>query len=181
MTHHTSGAGRALAAGALLTVSTATLLGGCAQGEDVTPASDEYAGRAQSGNPTPGRTPGGTAASSEPAAPPTGTYADGQYTASEDYGVVDDIIEEDSIDVTVTLSGGVITDITVTGHGLTDRSREYIQGFVDQIHGAVVGRSVEDAHVTALAGASKTSEAFNDAIDDIAQQAARAGVASPED
>jgi hypothetical protein len=30
---------------------------------------------------------------------------------------------------------------------------------------------VEDAHVTALAGASKTSAAFNDAVDAIAAQA----------
>jgi|GEM_PF-6873548 len=104
--------------------------------------------------------------------------ADGQYAASEKYGVVDGVIEEDSIDVTATLQGGVITDVSVTGHPLLTQSHDYMQGFVNEISGAVVGRSVEDAHVTALAGASKTSNAFNDAIDDIASQAARAAAAS---
>ena len=103
-----------------------------------------------------------------------GRCAGGQYAASEKDGVVDGVIEEDSIDVTATLQGGVITDVSVTGHPLLTQSHDYMQGFVDEISGAVVGRSVEDAHVTALAGASKTSDAFNDAIDDIASQAARA-------
>ena len=103
-----------------------------------------------------------------------GPYADGQYTASESYGVVDGVIEEDSIDVTATLRDGVITEVSVTGHPLLTQSHDYMQGFVNEISGAVVGRSVEDAHVIALAGASKTSDVFNDAIDDIASQAARA-------
>ena len=118
-----------------------------------------------------------TAPATTPAPAPTvtgGPYADGQYAASESYGVVDGVIEEDSIDVTATLQGGVITDVSVTGHPLLTQSHDYMQGFVNEISGAVVGRSVEDAHVTALAGASKTSDAFNDAIDDIASQAARA-------
>ena len=104
-----------------------------------------------------------------------GPYADGQYAASEKYGVVDGVIEEDSIDVTATLRDGVITEVSVTGHPLLTQSHDYMQGFVNEISGAVVGRSVEDAHVTALAGASN---AFNDAIDDIASQAARAAAAS---
>ena len=39
-----------------------------------------------------------------------------------------------------------------------------------EIDAAVVGHSIEDAHVQALAGASKTSNAFNDAVDAIAAQ-----------
>ena len=125
---------------------------------------DEYAGRPQTQAP-------GTqepAASATPSdccdhttAPPAASYTDGTYTASESYGPVDDLVEEDSIDVTVTLSGGVITDMNVTGHPLTSVSRDYMKGFVAQIEGAVTGRSLADAHVPALAGASKTSKAFN--------------------
>ena len=151
-------------AGILITTAS---LASCAGGE--APSSDEYAGRPQTQAP-------GTqepAASATPSdccdhttAPPSASY-----TASESYGPVDDLVEEDSIDVTVTLSGGVITDMNVTGHPLTSVSRDYMKGFVAQIEGAVTGRSLADAHVTALAGASKTSKAFNRAIDAIASQA----------
>ena len=59
--------------------------------------------------------------------------------------------------------------MSITGHPLASRSDEYINDFSQEIDGAVVGRSVEDAHVTALAGASKT--AYNDAVDAIAVEA----------
>ena len=169
---------RALAVGGVVLAAACStgVLTGCAAGKEVTPSNDEYAGRAQTANPAPA---GGTTApaTTAPAPAPTvtgGPYADGQYAASEKYGVVDGVIEEDSIDVTATLRDGVITEVSVTGHPLLTQSHDYMQGFVNEISGAVVGRSVEDAHVTALAGASKTSDAFNDAIDDIASQAARA-------
>ena len=177
MTDSSARARRALAVGGVVLAAACStgVLPGCAAGKEVTPSNDEYAGRAQTANPA----PAGTTApdTTAPAPAPTvtgGPYADGQYAASESYGVVDGVIEEDSIDVTATLQGGVITDVSVTGHPLLTQSHDYMQGFVNEISGAVVGRSVEDAHVTALAGASKTSDAFNDAIDDIASQAARA-------
>lgn len=56
-----------------------------------------------------------------------------------------------------------------------------MQDFVNEVNAQVVGHSVEDAHVTALAGASKTSEAFNEAIDAIAAQAAQAASAAGAD
>ncbi|WP_136192329.1 MULTISPECIES: FMN-binding protein [Actinomyces] len=146
-------------------------IAGCGGGE-VTPGQDEYAGRAQTLNPTALAT---ASANRTPSATPTGgPYADGEYTASKAYGVVDGVVEEDSIDVTISLEDGYITDVSVTGHALTGTSKNYISGFVEEIEDAVVGRSIEDAHVTALAGASKTSAAFNDAVDAIAAQAAEA-------
>ena len=168
---------RALAVGGVVLAAACStgVLPGCAAGKEVTPSNDEYAGRAQTANPAPAGTT--APATTAPAPAPTvtgGPYADGQYTASGSYGVIDGVVEEDSIDVTATLRDGVITEVSVTGHPLLTQSHDYMQGFVNEISGAVVGRSVEDAHVTALAGASKTSDAFNDAIDDIASQAARA-------
>ena len=148
------------AAGAVLAVASMTA---CGSG-DARPGNDEYAGRAQSANPAHS---GATAAAS----PTGGPYADGTYTATQSYGVLDDVIEEDSIDVALTLESGYITGVTITGHPFASRSREYIDGFSQEISGAVVGHSVEDAHVTALAGASKTSAAFNEAVDAIATQA----------
>ena len=152
------------AAGAALAVVGLAACGG----RGATPGSDEYAGRAQTANPTRSAAPASEAAA---ASPTGGPYADGTYTQSESYGVVDGIIEEDSIDVSLTLESGYITGVSITGHPLASRSDEYINDFSQEIDGAVVGRSVEDAHVTALAGASKTSAAYNDAVDAIAVEA----------
>lgn len=102
---------------------------------------------------------------------PAGPYTDGSYQDAQTYKGVDELPSDDSIDVSVTLSGGAITDVTVTGHAASDTSEDYIQRFSSKIKGAVVGKSIEQAHVTALAGASKTSAAFNSAIDSIAEQA----------
>ena len=124
------------------------------------------------GSPLPHAARPATASTAPAAASPTGgPYADGTYTATQSYGVLDDVIEEDSIDVALTLESGYITGVTITGHPFASRSREYIDDFSQEISGAVVGHSVEDAHVTALAGASKTSAAYNEAVDAIATQA----------
>ena len=156
------------AAGAVLA---AVGLAACGSG-DPRPGNDEYAGRAQTANPTHSATATGDGATVTAAASPTGgPYADGTYTVSQSYGVLDDVIEEDSIDVALTLESGYITEVTITGHPFASRSREYIDDFSQEISGAVVGHSVEDAHVTALAGASKTSAAYNEAVDAIATQA----------
>ncbi|WP_241655446.1 FMN-binding protein [Actinomyces oricola] len=169
--------GTARAAAALTgVVLSAVGVAACGGGE-VTPGDDEYAGRPQDSQ-SPAAEVAQGAATGAPPAPTGGPYADGSFSASESYGVVDDLIEEDSIDVTATLSGGVITDVSVTGHALTSTSRDHLTAFIQEIEGAVEGRSVEDAHVTALAGASKTSEAFNDAIDSIAEQSREAAAAS---
>ncbi|TFH53532.1 FMN-binding protein [Actinomyces viscosus] len=178
--HHDGGGragSRALAVAGVLLASTGPLTG-CGGG-DVTPSQGDYAGREQTANPTAGPSSRSTGPASAPVASPTaGPYADGTFSASEAYGPVDDLIEDDSLDVSLTLSGGVITGVTVTGHASTDTSKEHIQNFVDAINGAVVGHSIEDAHVQALAGASKTSNAFNDAVDAIAEQS-RASATQP--
>ena len=174
-THETAGpAARRVVAAAGAVLAAAGLVG-CGGGS-TTPGDDECAGRAQTADP-PQTTASGTASASPTAAPtPTsGPYADGRYTASESYGVVDDLVEEDSIDVALTLESGYITAVEVTGHPFTSKSQGYIDGFTQEVDGAVVGRSVEDAHVTALAGASKTSAAFNAAVDAIAGQARTEG------
>ena len=154
------------AAGAALAVVGLAACGG----RGATPGSDEYAGRAQTANPAHSATAAGDGATAA-ASPTGGPYADGTYTVSQSYGVLDDVIEEDSIDVALTLESGYITEVTITGHPFASRSREYIDDFSQEISGAVVGHSVEDAHVTALAGASKTSAAYNDAVDAIAVEA----------
>ena len=158
---------RALAVAGVLLASAGPLTG-CGGG-DVTPSQGDYAGRAQTAGPA-GKPTSPASASAPVASPTAGPYADGTFSASEAYGPVDDLIDDDSLDVSLTLSGGVITDVKVSGHASTGTSKEHIQNFVGSIDAAVVGHSIEDAHVQALAGASKTSNAFNDAVDAIAAQ-----------
>lgn len=168
---------------ALAAVGAATMvlgLGACSS-QEVTPGDGEYAGRPQSAAPSAQATSHSSQAQEQvsPAQPTAGPYQDGTYQVSEAYGPVDDLVEEDSIDVTITLSQSVVTDVEVVGHALTDTSEEHLQRFVNEIDGAVVGRGIEEAHVQALAGASKTSQAFNDAVDAIAQQARQAAAPTP--
>lgn len=143
--------------------------------DDSAPADDDYAGRASVAT----ATESGDAAywasdaGEEPDDGPegiSGPYADGTYSSTERYGP----INEDSVEVTLTLDDGVVVDLDVVGHALLPRSADYQDDFVREIEAAVVGRSVDDAHVDVLAGASKTSTTFNKAIDDIREQAAAA-------
>ena len=121
------------AAGAVLAA-----VGLAACGGDASPGNDEYAGRAQTANPTHSATATGDGATVTAAASPTGgPYADGTYTASQSYGVLDDVVEEDSIDVGLTLESGYITGVTITGHPFASRSQEYIDSFSQEINGAV--------------------------------------------
>ncbi|WP_366180106.1 FMN-binding protein [Actinomyces timonensis] len=141
-------------------------------GSDTAPGQGEYAGRAQGTGrgPTPW-TGAPASASAPPASPTAGPYTDGSYQDTQAYKGADELPADESIDVSVTLSDGAITDVTVTGRAGNATSEDFIRGFTSRIKGAVVGKSIEQAHVTALAGASKTSAAFNAAIDAIAEQA----------
>ena len=85
---------RALAVGGVVLAAACStgVLPGCAAGKEVTPSNDEYAGRVQTANSAPAGTT--APATTAPAPVPTvtgGPYADGQYTASESYGVVDGV------------------------------------------------------------------------------------------
>ncbi|WP_080463172.1 FMN-binding protein [Actinomyces gaoshouyii] len=153
------------------TVMAALSLAACG-GSDAAPGQGEHAGRAQ--GPGQGTTPRGEApasASAPPASPTAGPYADGAYRDTQTYKGADSLPTDESIDVSVILSDGAITDVTIIGHAANATSENFIRGFTSKIKGEVVGRSIEQAHVTALAGASRTSAAFNAAIDAIAEQA----------
>lgn len=92
----------------------------------------------------------------------------GTYTAASDYGTPHGV---NSITVRVTLQNGTITSVTTT-HSLNDReSRQYVNQFDNSIQSAVVGQPISSASVNRLGGASLTSAAFDNAIQQIAQQA----------
>lgn len=108
-------------------------------------------------------TPGSAAAGS--------TYKDGTYTADGSYSTPESI---ETINVTVTLKGDVVTAVTVTGHPTKRESVQYQGEFIGGISGEVVGKKIESLSVSRVAGSSLTSTGFNQAINTIKTEAAAA-------
>lgn len=94
-------------------------------------------------------------------------YADGTYTVRGVYGGAPSYIT-----VTVTLDAETITDVTVEPMpDNNDTSRGYQERFAAAVPDEVVGRSLDEAEVGVLAGASGCADGFNDAIAKIREQA----------
>ena len=95
-------------------------------------------------------------------------YKDGTYTASSEYSVPRSF---ETIKVSLTISGGVVTDSTITNSEGDRESAQYQEEFTGVYKSYVVGKKVSDIHLSYVAGASDTAEGFNDALDQIKQQA----------
>lgn len=98
-----------------------------------------------------------------------GDYADGTYSADGSYQTPETV---EKISVTLTLEGGVVTDVEVTGDPQARETEQYQGEFIDGIAEEVVGVAIDDLNVTRVAGSSLTSGGFNAAVDDIKDQAA---------
>jgi uncharacterized protein with FMN-binding domain len=151
-------ASRPVRAGAALTAVTGiALLAGCAPtaSEAEEPATDTTESTDS------GSTDGGSAG--------TGSYADGTYTADGSYATPESV---ETISVTVTLEGDVITDVEVTGDPQKRESEQYQGEFIGGIADVVVGQDIDDIQVSRVAGSSLTSSGFNAAIETIKAEAA---------
>jgi uncharacterized protein with FMN-binding domain len=95
-------------------------------------------------------------------------YADGDYTATGEYGG-----QPSHITVRLTLKDGVITAVAVTPHAYVPRSLELQRAFAEAVPKVVVGRRIDQVKVGKLAGSSGTPKGFNDALRQIREQAAR--------
>ncbi|MBD3942419.1 FMN-binding protein [Microbacterium sp. NEAU-LLC] len=99
----------------------------------------------------------------------TGSYADGTYTAEGTYATPESV---ETISVTVTLQGDVVTDVEVTGNPQKRESEEYQGKFIGGIAAVVVGQDIDELQVSRVAGSSLTSDGFNKAIETIKSEAA---------
>ncbi|CAN5202615.1 hypothetical protein BH11ACT4_BH11ACT4_01110 [soil metagenome] len=91
-----------------------------------------------------------------------GTVKDGTYTESADYQAPSGT---EKVDVTLTLAGGVVTAVTVTGHA-TDPEAKLHQGqFAGGIAAVVVGKKITELKVDKVGGSSLTSGGFNKAVE----------------
>ena len=98
-----------------------------------------------------------------------GSYTDGTYTADGSYATPESV---ETIAVTVTLEGDVITDVEVTGDPQKSESVQYQGQFIGGIADVVVGQDIDEISVSRVAGSSLTSSGFNQAIDAIKAEAA---------
>ena len=99
----------------------------------------------------------------------SGAYADGTYDASGSYQAPSGT---ETVDVTVTLEGGVITDVQVVGNATDPEAQQHQGEFIGGIAAVVVGQPIDAIQVSKVAGSSLTSGGFNKAIDEIKAEAA---------
>jgi uncharacterized protein with FMN-binding domain len=100
----------------------------------------------------------------------TGPYTDGTYEATGDYQAPSGT---ESVDVTVTLAGDVITDVQVVGDATDPQAQQHQGEFIDGIGAVVVGKSIDDIQVDKVGGSSLTSGGFNKAIEAIKADAVK--------
>ncbi|GEB94317.1 hypothetical protein [Microbacterium lacticum] len=139
------------------------VLAGCSGTAEADATADTTPSPTTSASATPSTTPSATA--SETAAAPATTYVDGTYTADGTY--VDGGGVAETVTVTISLAGDVVTAVDVTGDAASPQSRQYQQVFIGGIAGEVVGKDIDDLSVSRVAGSSLTSGGFNDALETI--------------
>lgn len=96
-------------------------------------------------------------------------YKDGTYSATGSYISPGG---RERIDLTVTIQDGVITSTSLAANEASGGARDYIQRFASGYEQEVVGKSVNEVELSRVAGSSLTSIGFNDALDQIKDEAA---------
>jgi uncharacterized protein with FMN-binding domain len=95
-------------------------------------------------------------------------YKDGTYTATSDYYVPHGYEE---IQVSLTLKNGIITDSSIQNSEGNGESAQYQEAFASRYKSYVTGKSISGLNLSYVAGASDTTQGFNDAVSQIQNQA----------
>ena len=98
----------------------------------------------------------------------TSAYKDGTYTASSSYYVPHG---NEDIAVTLTLKDGVVTSSSITNSEGDRDSAVYQEDFASLYKSYVVGKSISGLKIGVIAGASDTTQGFNDALSQISSKA----------
>lgn len=96
------------------------------------------------------------------------TATDGTYSASSTYYVPPGT---EDIQVTVTLKSGVVTNVSIQNSENNHDSAIFQREFTAEYKAAVVGKKISGLRIGTIAGASDTSQGFNDALSQIAAKA----------
>jgi uncharacterized protein with FMN-binding domain len=102
------------------------------------------------------------------AAPAASGYKDGAYSATGSYNSPGGI---EKVSVKLTLKDGVVADSTVTTTGNNPTGREYQAMFVSGYKSLVIGKNIDQIHLSRVSGSSLTSAGFNNALTQIKSQA----------
>jgi|GEM_PF-1790402 len=95
-------------------------------------------------------------------------FADGSYTASSEYFVPH---SNESIQVNLTLQSGTITGASIQNSENDPTSAVFQEDFASSYKSVVVGRKISGLRLDTVGGASDTTQAFNDALSQIASKA----------
>jgi uncharacterized protein with FMN-binding domain len=150
-------------------------LTGCASAADDAAATGGTSTGSTEESSAPAAAPSAAAPSADASAAPaegsaaTGAYADGDYSATGEY---QSPAGTESVDVSVTLEGDIVTDVTVEPNADNANSVRYQTAFAGNVADVVVGKSIDDLAVDKVAGSSLTSDGFNAAIEQIKDDAA---------
>lgn len=96
------------------------------------------------------------------------SYKDGTYTQTGDYVSPGG---PETVEVTVTLAGGKVSDVTFTGQATRPISKEKQADFAANYKAMVIGKSIDEVELTKVSGSSLTPKGFNDAIEKIKTEA----------
>ena len=96
-------------------------------------------------------------------------YTDGTYTAEGSYQAPSGT---ESVDVTITLKGDVISSVEVVGNATDPQAKQHQGEFIAGISDVVVGKDIDTIKVDKVGGSSLTSGGFNKAVEEIKADAA---------
>ncbi|WP_423260129.1 hypothetical protein [Herbiconiux sp. 11R-BC] len=150
-----------LALATMTGVSLSVALAGCATTSGSTAADAETTPATSS---TATASPSASSSASASAGSSSSTYKDGQYSAQGQYISPNG---QETIDVSLTLAGDIITAVTVTPDATNPTAVSYQTQFADGIAAVVVGKDIDEISVSRVAGSSLTSGGFNQAVDAI--------------
>lgn len=97
-----------------------------------------------------------------------GNYQDGTYTATGTYSYHSG---EESVEVTVTLESGAVTEAKVVSKAIAPTSKTMQADFIANFESMVIGKNIDEVRVGKVSGSSLTGVGFNAAIEDIKEQA----------
>lgn len=109
-----------------------------------------------------------TTSSAQKAPVAASAYMDGSYEAEGDYKSP---AGPESIDVSLTLKGDVVTAVSVTGTSESGKSQKYIDQFVAGVQTVVVGKPLSELSLGVVNGSSLTPKGFMDALAKIKAEA----------
>ena len=113
--------------------------------------------------------PGGTQAAGSTPVVLYAKYRDGMYSATVNYR---DPAALESVDVSLKLKDGIITDATFQGNPQGKRAQQFQDLFASGYKELVVGKSINEVSLGVVNGSSLTSKGFMDAVQQIRTQAA---------